>query len=149
MATEHFQSPLYGSGTFFCSISRLLRNSVTSRLLLLLKDILLRTMLPVITLFCCRAREVTLPFMDTLIALNYLLTSLWLKIIFVEFYCTMFQVVLCFSPVGSALRIRSRKFPALANCTNIDWFHEWPEEALLSVSQKFLSEVELLTVGLD
>jgi len=58
-------------------------------------------------------------------------------------------VVLCFSPVGSALRVRSRKFPALANCTNIDWFHEWPEEALLSVSQKFLSEVDLLTVTIS
>jgi len=57
--------------------------------------------------------------------------------------------VLCFSPVGSALRVRSRKFPALANCTNIDWFHEWPEEALLSVSQKFLSEVDLLTVKMS
>jgi len=61
-------------------------------------------------------------------------------------YTLCLQVVLCFSPVGSALRVRSRKFPALANCTNIDWFHEWPEEALLSVSQKFLSEVDLLTV---
>ena len=57
------------------------------------------------------------------------------------------QVVLCFSPVGSTLRVRSRKFPAIVNCTNIDWFHEWPEEALISVSTRFLSEVELITVS--
>ena len=34
------------------------------------------------------------------------------------------KVVLCFSPVGSTLRIRGRKFPAVINCTCIDWFHE-------------------------
>lgn len=34
------------------------------------------------------------------------------------------KVVLCFSPVGSTLRVRGRKFPALVNCTCIDWFHE-------------------------
>lgn len=50
------------------------------------------------------------------------------------------KVILCFSPVGSTLRVRGRKFPAVINCTSIDWFHEWPEEALLSVSQKFLNE---------
>ncbi|XP_062567134.1 dynein beta chain, ciliary-like [Saccostrea cucullata] len=54
------------------------------------------------------------------------------------------KVVLCFSPVGSTLRVRSRKFPAVTNCTSIDWFHEWPEDALVSVSGRFLEEVELL-----
>uniref|UniRef100_A0A665X2B6 Dynein, axonemal, heavy chain 9 n=1 Tax=Echeneis naucrates TaxID=173247 RepID=A0A665X2B6_ECHNA len=52
------------------------------------------------------------------------------------------KVVLCFSPVGSKLRVRSRKFPAVVNCTAIDWFHEWPQEALESVSYRFLQEVE-------
>ena len=50
------------------------------------------------------------------------------------------KVVLCFSPVGSTLRIRGRKFPAIVNCTCIDWFHEWPEEALMSVSLRFIKE---------
>ncbi|KAK7507150.1 hypothetical protein BaRGS_00001085, partial [Batillaria attramentaria] len=54
------------------------------------------------------------------------------------------KVVLCFSPVGSTLRVRGRKFPAVTNCTSIDWFHEWPEEALVSVSARFLEENELL-----
>ncbi|CAG5122025.1 unnamed protein product [Candidula unifasciata] len=54
------------------------------------------------------------------------------------------KVVLCFSPVGNTLRVRSRKFPAVTNCTSIDWFHEWPEEALISVSRRFLSDNELL-----
>uniref|UniRef100_A0A096MH56 Dynein axonemal heavy chain 17 n=1 Tax=Poecilia formosa TaxID=48698 RepID=A0A096MH56_POEFO len=52
------------------------------------------------------------------------------------------KVALCFSPVGSKLRDRSRKFPAVVNCTAIDWFHEWPREALESVSFRFLQEVE-------
>ncbi|KAG7325031.1 hypothetical protein KOW79_011347 [Hemibagrus wyckioides] len=52
------------------------------------------------------------------------------------------KVILCFSPVGSTLRVRARKFPALVTCTCIDWFHEWPKEALVSVSTRFLSETE-------
>eukprot|EP01135_Chromosphaera_perkinsii_P008680 Nk52_evm13s1444 gene=Nk52_evmTU13s1444 len=55
------------------------------------------------------------------------------------------KVVLCFSPVGTTLRVRARKFPAVVNCTMIDWFHEWPQEALISVSQRFLSECELVS----
>ena len=57
------------------------------------------------------------------------------------------KVVLCFSPVGATLRVRSRKFPAIVNCTSIDWFHAWPDEALVSVSTRFLSEVELIPVS--
>ncbi|RYH29930.1 hypothetical protein EON65_06785 [archaeon] len=50
---------------------------------------------------------------------------------------------LCFSPVGGALRVRARRFPALANCTVIDWFQPWPEQALASVGKKFLSQIDL------
>lgn len=34
-------------------------------------------------------------------------------------------------------------FPSLVNCCTIDWFTEWPEEALRSVANFFLSSVEL------
>ena len=54
------------------------------------------------------------------------------------------KIVLCFSPVGSTLRVRSRKFPAIINCTQINWFHEWPQEALISVAQRFLQDLEIL-----
>ena len=50
---------------------------------------------------------------------------------------------LCFSPVGDAFRNRAKKFPALINSTVIDWFHQWPQEALLSVADKFLAETEM------
>ena len=65
---------------------------------------------------------------------------------FIDRVRRLLKVVLCFSPVGSTLRVRGRKFPAVTNCTSIDWFHEWPEEALISVSRRFLEEVELLPV---
>ena len=54
------------------------------------------------------------------------------------------KVVLCFSPVGSTLRVRGRKFPAIVNCTSINWFHDWPQEALMSVSKKFLDDQKSL-----
>ncbi|XP_064146125.1 dynein axonemal heavy chain 11 isoform X1 [Loxodonta africana] len=57
------------------------------------------------------------------------------------------KIILCFSPVGHTLRVRARKFPAIVNCTAIDWFHEWPREALVSVSRRFIEEtkgIELL-----
>ncbi|XP_058455827.1 dynein beta chain, ciliary-like isoform X2 [Malaya genurostris] len=58
------------------------------------------------------------------------------------------KIVLCFSPVGSTLRIRARKFPALVNCTAINWFHEWPKTALESVSTRFLADVEVMPADL-
>ncbi|KAH0621501.1 hypothetical protein JD844_022871 [Phrynosoma platyrhinos] len=54
------------------------------------------------------------------------------------------KVVLCFSPVGFTLRARARKFPALVNCTSIDWFHAWPLMALQSVSTSFIDKMDLL-----
>ncbi len=53
------------------------------------------------------------------------------------------HVVLAFSPVGDDLRTRARKFPALVNCTVVDWFHPWPKEALHSVGRRFLAQVDL------
>lgn len=35
------------------------------------------------------------------------------------------HVVLAFSPVGDAFRTRARRFPAIVNCTVIDWFQPW------------------------
>jgi len=62
---------------------------------------------------------------------------------FIEKVRANLHVVLCFSPVGDLFRQRARKFPALFSCTSIDWFHGWPQEALLSVAARFLAEVEL------
>ena len=53
------------------------------------------------------------------------------------------HVCLAFSPVGPDFGARARKFPALVNCTVIDWFQPWPKEALFSVGQRFLTGLEL------
>lgn len=53
---------------------------------------------------------------------------------FIERVRDYFHVILCMSPVGDSLRIRCRKFPSLVNCCTLDWFDNWPEEALLNVS---------------
>jgi len=53
------------------------------------------------------------------------------------------HVVFCMSPMGDAFRDRLRMFPALVNCCTIDWFSEWPDEALKSVAQSMLGEQEL------
>eukprot|EP00605_Chrysophyceae_sp_TOSAG23-4_P001019 GSChrysophyteH1.ASY1.ANO1.1120.1 assembled CDS len=53
------------------------------------------------------------------------------------------HVILCFSPVGDSFRQRSRKFPGIINCTAIDWFQEWPKDALVSVAQRFLEDIEI------
>ncbi|XP_055866073.1 dynein axonemal heavy chain 6-like isoform X2 [Biomphalaria glabrata] len=53
------------------------------------------------------------------------------------------HIVLCMSPVGSAFRSRCQMFPSLVNCCTIDWFIEWPKEALLGVAQSFFKTVSL------
>ena len=62
---------------------------------------------------------------------------------FVQRCKKMLHIVLCFSPIGEAFRTRLRMFPSLVNCTTIDWFSEWPQDALLSVAQKFLHPLEM------
>ncbi|KNC97013.1 uncharacterized protein SPPG_09508 [Spizellomyces punctatus DAOM BR117] len=53
------------------------------------------------------------------------------------------HIVFATSPVGETFRTRCRMFPSLVNCCTIDWFDEWPREALLSVSKRFLEFVDL------
>eukprot|EP00931_Biecheleriopsis_adriatica_P052316 TRINITY_DN3041_c0_g1_i3.p1 TRINITY_DN3041_c0_g1~~TRINITY_DN3041_c0_g1_i3.p1 ORF type:complete len:5045 (+),score=1273.98 TRINITY_DN3041_c0_g1_i3:2025-15137(+) len=50
------------------------------------------------------------------------------------------HIVICMSPIGAAFRNRLRSFPSLVNCCTIDWFHEWPADALTAVANQFLSK---------
>ena len=61
---------------------------------------------------------------------------------YIQQVVTNLHMCLCFSPVGEDMARRARRFPALINCTSIDWFQPWPQNALLSVAQKFLGEIE-------
>lgn len=62
---------------------------------------------------------------------------------FVENVRRQLHIVLAFSPVGSAFRERLRKFPSLVNCCTIDWFSQWPQDALQSVAEHFLNDTQL------
>jgi dynein heavy chain len=45
------------------------------------------------------------------------------------------HMIIAMSPLGGAFVERMRMFPSLINCSTIDWFSEWPEEALLGVGR--------------
>lgn len=52
------------------------------------------------------------------------------------------HIVLAMSPIGEDIKRRLRMFPSLVNCCAIDWFLAWPEDALKSVAEVFIREVE-------
>uniref|UniRef100_A0A803VTG4 Dynein axonemal heavy chain 1 n=1 Tax=Ficedula albicollis TaxID=59894 RepID=A0A803VTG4_FICAL len=62
---------------------------------------------------------------------------------------TKFSACLALSPIGEVFRARLRQFPSLVNCCTIDWFNEWPAEALQSVAFSFLNELPLLGSGTE
>jgi len=55
---------------------------------------------------------------------------------FVQLCRDNLHIVLAFSPVGEQFRNRCRQFPSIINCCTIDWYNEWPEEALYSVAYR-------------
>uniref|UniRef100_A0A8D9BAE7 Dynein heavy chain 6, axonemal n=1 Tax=Cacopsylla melanoneura TaxID=428564 RepID=A0A8D9BAE7_9HEMI len=52
------------------------------------------------------------------------------------------HVVLSMSPVGDTFRRRCRMFPSMINCCTIDWFNDWPQEALESVASDALKPLD-------
>jgi dynein heavy chain len=52
------------------------------------------------------------------------------------------HIVLAMSPIGEDFKRRLRMFPSLVNCCAIDWFLPWPKEALHSVAEFFIKDVE-------
>ena len=48
------------------------------------------------------------------------------------------HLLLFMSPAGNQLQMYFRKYPSLVNCTSIDWFLNWPTEALKAVSDHYL-----------
>lgn len=45
------------------------------------------------------------------------------------------HLVIAMSPLSSLFSTRLRMFPSLVNCCTLDWFTEWPEEALIGVGR--------------
>ena len=68
---------------------------------------------------------------------------------FIEKVRSKMHLSLCMSPVGENYRNYVRMFPALVSCTTINWFSEWPPDALKEVATRFLESVELPKELLD
>jgi len=58
--------------------------------------------------------------------------------LYVQRVRTNLHVVLAFSPLGEEFGKRILMFPALINNCTIDWFSEWPTEALYNVAKQQL-----------
>jgi dynein heavy chain len=50
------------------------------------------------------------------------------------------HIILAMSPLSEEFRNRLRQFPSLVSCCTIDWFTEWPAEALVGVARGNLME---------
>lgn len=57
--------------------------------------------------------------------------------------------VIAMSPLGDIFRQRLLKFPSLVNCCTLDWFSEWPEEALISVATGSIKDDPEIDLGDD
>jgi len=110
-ATELFQSQLYGSGTVFHSTSHLLRHFLSSAVAWR------HSSNSVTRNYCCRACEVTLSFMDTLIALTCILPYL------IYVICADFQTVGCMVIRISIRKLKDTQVRLSRNCCH-GWFRE-------------------------
>ncbi|KAL8439659.1 hypothetical protein Efla_004567 [Eimeria flavescens] len=52
--------------------------------------------------------------------------------------------ILAMSPLGVEFRSWLRMFPSLTNCCTINWFPEWPAEALVSVARMQMDKSEVV-----
>jgi dynein heavy chain len=50
------------------------------------------------------------------------------------------HVIFAMSPMGETFQMRLRMFPSLINCCTIDWFTNWPAEALLNVARGSIAD---------
>ncbi|XP_060835340.1 dynein axonemal heavy chain 2-like [Rhopalosiphum padi] len=64
--------------------------------------------------------------------------------IFIDRVKKNLHFILSFSPIEKSFRIRLKQYPALLNCTTIDWFLDWPKEALLEVASTSLDGLDIL-----
>ena len=53
------------------------------------------------------------------------------------------HLVVSTSPSGSLFRQRCRVYPSLINCCTIDWYDEWPSEALEAVGSALMNSARL------
>jgi len=59
------------------------------------------------------------------------------------------HLAMAMNPIGEEFRTRVRNFPSIVNCSAIDWFHPWPEDALLEVAKVKFEGLKLDIGGKD
>jgi len=52
------------------------------------------------------------------------------------------HLIIAMSPLSNMFQTRLRMFPSLVNCCTLDWFSEWPEEALLGVGKGSVTDTD-------
>ena len=64
---------------------------------------------------------------------------------FIETCRSNLHIMLAMSPSGDKLRRRVREFPGLINNCHIDWFFDWPEDALALLADEAITENEVIS----
>jgi dynein heavy chain len=76
----------------------------------------------------------------------YIYTYVYVSVLWINKYLYTWLTYVCiYIQIYVYIHIY-RKFPAIVNCTVIDWFQPWPHEALFSVGKRFMANVDL---GMD
>lgn len=72
-------------------------------------------------------------------------TPLALYAFFVERVRENLHIAFTFSPIGNLFKHRLQSYPTLNNYCTIDWFTEWPRDALQYIAEKFIGNMNLST----
>jgi len=59
------------------------------------------------------------------------------------------HVVLCFSPLGNALRTRMRQYPCLLGSCSVSWLLDWQQDSLKEISARLTENVKFETPALQ
>jgi dynein heavy chain, axonemal len=57
------------------------------------------------------------------------------------------HIALAFSPIGDSFKSRIRVYPSIINCCTIDWFSNWPNDALERVAEHYIRSMDIITNG--
>ncbi|KAM6459278.1 dynein axonemal heavy chain 14 [Liasis olivaceus] len=61
---------------------------------------------------------------------------------FLQRVCHNLHIVLTISPTGVVFHQHCRTYPAIVNCCTVDWYENWPEEALCHIAKSYFSQNE-------
>ena len=70
-------------------------------------------------------------------------SALKLFALFKERCSANLNIILSLSPIGGTLRTRMRMYPSICSCTTINWFMEWPKDAIHSIAERVMNDVQL------